>query len=287
MEIAVTAPVLVDDAGRGARRRSRSSQSCPALGAAKLNVPYVELALADLYAGVHASYPDEHRYAVDNMWTSAPAADLTARPRADRRDTARRAVAHAVDELGPGLDARAAERDMAYSVEDDTYIALYAVWQDPAARRRQRGVGDGLDARDGAPGERHPARRREPRPAPGALRRRGADAPPRRAARAPRPRAAASTNGWGGERAPPRALPAPADEPARPGGAARDRRRAARPRRRRCALSELDRLLDPAELPGETGWCALEDGCGYVAVATRDAGRERRDGRLVVRLAPA
>lgn len=30
----------------------------------------------------------------------------------------------------------------------------------------------------------------------------------------------------------------------------------------------LDRLLDPAELPGETGWCTLPDGAGYVAVST-------------------
>lgn len=33
-------------------------------------------------------------------------------------------------------------------------------------------------------------------------------------------------------------------------------------------LSDVQRLLDPAELPGETGWCTLPDGCGYVAVRT-------------------
>jgi phloretin hydrolase len=33
-------------------------------------------------------------------------------------------------------------------------------------------------------------------------------------------------------------------------------------------LSELDRLLDPAPLPVETGWCTLADGVGYVAVRT-------------------
>ena len=38
------------------------------------------------------------------------------------------------------------------------------------------------------------------------------------------------------------------------------------------ALSDLDRLLDPAELPGEKGWCALADGCGYVSVATEMPG---------------
>ncbi len=31
---------------------------------------------------------------------------------------------------------------------------------------------------------------------------------------------------------------------------------------------ELDRLVDPAPLPAETGWCALPDGVGYVAVRT-------------------
>jgi hypothetical protein len=34
------------------------------------------------------------------------------------------------------------------------------------------------------------------------------------------------------------------------------------------ALGDLDRLLDPEEMPGETGWCALGDGCGYVSVST-------------------
>lgn len=34
------------------------------------------------------------------------------------------------------------------------------------------------------------------------------------------------------------------------------------------SLAELDRLLDPAPLPVETGWCTLPDGVGYVAVRT-------------------
>jgi phloretin hydrolase len=32
--------------------------------------------------------------------------------------------------------------------------------------------------------------------------------------------------------------------------------------------TELDRLLDPAPVPVETGWCTLPDGVGYVAVRT-------------------
>ena len=35
---------------------------------------------------------------------------------------------------------------------------------------------------------------------------------------------------------------------------------------------DLDRLLDPEPLAAETGWCTLEDGCGYVAVRTEMPG---------------
>jgi hypothetical protein len=38
--------------------------------------------------------------------------------------------------------------------------------------------------------------------------------------------------------------------------------------RQALSSAELDRLLDPAEMPGETGWCTLPDGVGYVAVRT-------------------
>ena len=38
------------------------------------------------------------------------------------------------------------------------------------------------------------------------------------------------------------------------------------------ALSDLDRLLDPAPLAVETGWCTLPDGVGYVAVRTEMPG---------------
>lgn len=131
LEIAVTAPVLDDDEAQ-AREALALLQNCPALGAAKLNVPYVELALADLYAGVHASYPDEHRYAVDNMWTSAPADALT--PGLERiAASLPGAPSHMLwMNWGPGSAPAPARPDMAYSCEDDTYIALYAVWQDPA-----------------------------------------------------------------------------------------------------------------------------------------------------------
>ena len=37
-------------------------------------------------------------------------------------------------------------------------------------------------------------------------------------------------------------------------------------------VADIDRLLDPAELPAETGWCTLPDGVAYVAVRTEMPG---------------
>jgi FAD/FMN-containing dehydrogenase len=131
LEIAVTAPVLVDEEVE-ARTALELLQSCPVLEQAKLNVPYVELALSDLYAGVHASYPDEHRYAVDNMWTSAPVSELL--PGLRRiAETMPGAPTHMLwMNWGPGSTPAPERPQMAYSVEDDTYIALYGVWSQQA-----------------------------------------------------------------------------------------------------------------------------------------------------------
>ena len=99
-------------------------------------MPYVPATLEDLYAGVHAAYPDEHRYAVDNMWTHAPVEELLPGLRRIAETLPAGAVAHAVDELGTRPTPAPPRPDMAYSVEDDTYIALYGVWQDPATTTR-------------------------------------------------------------------------------------------------------------------------------------------------------
>ncbi len=92
--------------GGGARRRWPCSRPARSLDRAKLAVPYVPGTLADLYAGAHAAYPDDHRYSADNMWTHAPVEDLLPGLRAHRRDDAPRALAHALDELGPRRRAR-------------------------------------------------------------------------------------------------------------------------------------------------------------------------------------
>ena len=127
LEIVVTGPTLVDTEEE-AREILGLLETCPALDRAKASAPFVVAELDDLYAGVHASYPDAHRYAVDNMWTHAPIDDLL--PGLRRiAETMPGAPSHMLwMNWGPSPE----RPDMAYSVEDETYVANYAVWTDPA-----------------------------------------------------------------------------------------------------------------------------------------------------------
>ena len=126
-ELAVTAPALVDTAAQAAEALAFLDQ-CPLRDRAKAVAPAAEVTLPDLYAAVHQSYPDEHRYAVDNMWTHAPVEQLL--PGLRRiAETLPQAPSHMLwMNWGPSPP----RPEMAYSVEDETYIALYGVWEDPA-----------------------------------------------------------------------------------------------------------------------------------------------------------
>jgi FAD/FMN-containing dehydrogenase len=124
-ELVVTAPVLAPSEAE-AREALALLESCPALDRAKIALPYFPARLEDLFAGVSASYPEDHRYAVDNMWTHAPAADLV--PGIRRiAETLPEAPSHL---MWMNWGASPAREEMAYSVEDEIYIALYAVWED-------------------------------------------------------------------------------------------------------------------------------------------------------------
>ena len=130
LEIAVTGPVLADSE-REAREAIAVLESCPVPEQAKLALPYVPGELADLYAGAHAAYPDGSRYSADNMWTHAPVEELLEGLRRIA-ETLPPAPSHMLwMNWQPGSTPQPERPDMAYSVEDDTYIALYGVWQDP------------------------------------------------------------------------------------------------------------------------------------------------------------
>lgn len=131
LEIAVTGPVL-EHGEQAARDALALLETCPVVDQAKVAERYIPVELADLYAGVHAAYPDEHRYSADNMWTSATIEELLPGLRAIA-ETMPAAPSHMLwMNWGPGATPPPPRPDMAYSVEDDTYIAVYGVWQDPA-----------------------------------------------------------------------------------------------------------------------------------------------------------
>lgn len=127
LEVAVAAPALVDSAAEAAEALAFLAE-CPLRDRAKAAVPNVAVELDDLFAAVHQSYPDEHRYAVDNMWTHAPVEDLL--PGLRRiAETLPEAPSHM---LWMNWGSSPPRPEMAYSVEDETYIALYGVWKDAA-----------------------------------------------------------------------------------------------------------------------------------------------------------
>ncbi len=75
LEIVVAGPVLAGD-DREADEALALLASCPVADRASAAMGNVRGTLGDLYSGVHAAYPDEHRYVADNMWTHAPVAEL-------------------------------------------------------------------------------------------------------------------------------------------------------------------------------------------------------------------
>ncbi len=102
--------------------------TCPVRSEALIDVPFMPATMALWYEAVMQEYPDNHRYATDNMWTSAGFDDLL--PGLQRiADTLPPPPSHALwMNWGPSPQ----RPDMAYSMEDDIYLALYGVWQDEA-----------------------------------------------------------------------------------------------------------------------------------------------------------
>ncbi|MFO0946611.1 MAG: FAD-binding oxidoreductase [Planctomycetota bacterium] len=120
----VVAPVFTDSWKQAWHLLKFFNQS-PVRKLSRIRLPFLPFGLGPMYSGVSSHYPDGHRYAVDNMWTGA-----------------------GIDDLLPGLERIAATMpdapshmlwmnwapppdrpDMAYSMEDNTYIALYSVWK--------------------------------------------------------------------------------------------------------------------------------------------------------------
>jgi FAD/FMN-containing dehydrogenase len=123
--ICIASPVFADSEEE-ARMAFAFLEECPARGQALFAVPFAPVTMKDWYEVVTHGYPNGARYAADNMWTSAPIADLL--PGLHRMaDSLPPSPSHV---LWLAWGPSPPRSEMAYSLEDDTYIALYAVWQD-------------------------------------------------------------------------------------------------------------------------------------------------------------
>lgn len=125
--IVVTSPVFADTE-EAAEKSLALLGASPTVDKAILKIPYSSTDLATLSETLMTNYLADHRYAVDNMWTSASADDLL--PGIHRIiDTMPAHPSHFVwQNWGPSPP----RQDMAYSVEDEIYLALYGAWKDPA-----------------------------------------------------------------------------------------------------------------------------------------------------------
>jgi FAD/FMN-containing dehydrogenase len=123
--IVVVAPVIADGWSE-ALRALRFLRAMPLRRKAALRIPFVPSGLKMMYRGVTRHYPDGYRYAVDNMWTHATIDDLL--PGLQRiAQTLPPAPSHVLwMNWAPPRD----RPDMAFSMEDDIYLALYSVWKD-------------------------------------------------------------------------------------------------------------------------------------------------------------
>lgn len=103
-------------------------ETCPVRDKAVIAVPFAPLDLAGWYDAVMTNYPSEHRYATDNMWTSAPADALLP----GIRRIIETMPPHPAHFLWLNWGPSPQRSDMAYSLEDEIYLALYTAWPDPA-----------------------------------------------------------------------------------------------------------------------------------------------------------
>lgn len=120
--ITVFAPIFADS-WREAYQSLAFMKNMPKGSALKL--PFFPASLDMMYNAVMQHYPDNSRYGVDNMWTHAPIDDLL--PHLQHiADTLPPAPSHM---LWMNWSPPKQRPDMAFSMEDQTYIALYGVWQ--------------------------------------------------------------------------------------------------------------------------------------------------------------
>jgi FAD/FMN-containing dehydrogenase len=102
--------------------------ACPVVDQAIVKTPYMPSDLPTWYALMMTNYLADHRYAADNMWTSASADELLP----GIRTILETMPPHPSHFLWMNWGPSPPRQDMAYSVEDEIYLALYGAWKDAA-----------------------------------------------------------------------------------------------------------------------------------------------------------
>lgn len=125
--IVFASPVFADSEDE-AQKALSLLDTCPVIDKALVNVPYMPTDMPTWYEGVMSNYLADHRYAADNMWTSASAEELLP------------GIRRILDTLPPhpshflwlNWGPSPTRQDMAYSLEAEIYLALYGGWMDEA-----------------------------------------------------------------------------------------------------------------------------------------------------------
>lgn len=125
--LTVVGPVFADSE-QDAADALAFMESCPVREHALLAVPCAPTDLEFAYQGVMSNYPSGYRYATDNMWTSASAEELLP----GIRRIFETMPPHPAHLLWLNWGPSPQRQDMAYSLEDEIYLAMYTVWKDPA-----------------------------------------------------------------------------------------------------------------------------------------------------------
>jgi FAD/FMN-containing dehydrogenase len=125
--LTVVAPVFADSE-QEATDALAFLETCPVREHALLAVPCAPTDLEFAYQGVMSNYPSGYRYATDNMWTSASAEELLP----GIRRIFETMPPHPAHLLWLNWGPSPQRQDMAYSLEDEIYLAMYTVWKEPA-----------------------------------------------------------------------------------------------------------------------------------------------------------
>jgi FAD/FMN-containing dehydrogenase len=125
--IAIASPVFADSDEEAAKALA-VLDTCPVADQAIVNVPYMPTTLANWYGAVMTNYPEGHRYIADNMFTSASAEELLP----GIRKIIETMPPHPSHFIFTGWKPSTDRRDMLFGMDDEIYLGLYTVWQDPA-----------------------------------------------------------------------------------------------------------------------------------------------------------